>query len=73
MQNRMGIGGPRSTFKGAFEGPNSATGRVSGSQERREGANPCLLNDHAMAVSSAIETSDRKPNLAIVIAMHGLP
>ena len=69
----MGIGCPRSTFKGAFEGLNSAAGRVSGSQERHEGVNPRLLKDHAMAVSRAIGPSDRKTNLAIVIAMHDCP
>ena len=69
----MSIGCPRSTFKGAFEGLNSAAGRVSGSQERHEGVNPRLLKDHAMAVSRAIGPSDRKTNLAIVIAMHDCP
>ena len=35
--------------------------------------NPRLLKDHAMAVSRAIGPSDRKTNLAIVVAMHDCP
>ena len=61
---------------GVLEAPSKVPLKVStqsSSQQRCKGVNPCLLNDHAMAVSRAIKPSNRKTDLAFVTAMHGLP